>query len=173
MKIARIAAAAGLFAAAAFANASVTFDNTTGTGFVGKGDVQLAFGWNNAALQSKASGVSFSYQVSQDYLAVCTWTTGAGTRGEKEHNVRHTEKYNANGAVNYDARTMSQITGFTLTGFGATTSVGSEPVVGEACPGSEGTDGVWTSVTLVGSGVDGLYVSYGGTEVKLTWPALP
>jgi len=26
--------------------AAVTFDASNGTGFVGKGDVQLAFGWN-------------------------------------------------------------------------------------------------------------------------------
>lgn len=30
--------------------ATVTFDPGTGTGFVGKGDVQNAFGWNNAQL---------------------------------------------------------------------------------------------------------------------------
>ena len=27
--------------------ASVTFDSATGKGFVGKGDVQIAFNWNN------------------------------------------------------------------------------------------------------------------------------
>jgi len=31
--------------------ASVTFDSTTGKGFVGKGDVQTVLGYNNAALR--------------------------------------------------------------------------------------------------------------------------
>lgn len=173
MKIARIAAAAALFAVTAFANAGVTFDPTTGTGFVGKGDVQLAFGWNNAQLQTNAAGVGFSYQLRQDYLAVCTWTTAEGTRGEKTHEVSHTLKYNAGSTVNYDARTRSQITGFTLTGYptGTEVSVGTAPVVGAPCPGNEGTDGAWSSVTPVGTGVDGLFVTYAGAEVRLSWPA--
>jgi hypothetical protein len=173
MKIARIAAAAALFAVAAFANAAVTFDPATGTGFVGKGDVQLAFGWNNAQLQSNASGVSFSYQLRQDYVAVCTWTTGEGTRGEKEHNVSHTEKYSVVGSISYDARVRNQITGFILTGIvGTASSIGTAPVYGGPCPGNEGTDGTWSAVTPVGTGVDGLFVSYGGTDVRLNWPAL-
>lgn len=43
----------------ASALAAVTFDASTGTGFVGKGDVQLAFGWNNKQLQANAAGVTF------------------------------------------------------------------------------------------------------------------
>jgi len=176
MKTARIAVAAALFAVTAFANASVTFDPMTGIGFVGKGDVQLAYGWNNAQLQANAAGVSFSYQVRQDYVAVCTFTTGEGTNGEKTHNVSHTLKYGGSSVVNYDARENKiQITGFKLTGyldpnFGGI-SVGTEPKVGDPCPGNEGHDGVWSSVTAVGTGADGLYVSYGGVEVRLNWPA--
>lgn len=34
--------------------------NPDGTGFVGKGDVQTAFGWDNKTLQQRASGVTFS-----------------------------------------------------------------------------------------------------------------
>jgi hypothetical protein len=33
----------------------VTFNETNGTGFVGKGDVQVAFGWNNKQLQTNAT----------------------------------------------------------------------------------------------------------------------
>jgi len=43
------------------ASAGVTFNETNGTGFVGKGDVQVAFGWNNKQLQTNATGVSFSF----------------------------------------------------------------------------------------------------------------
>ena len=45
---------------AGVASAAVTFDSDTGVGFVGKGDVQLAFGWNNTQLQKNAPGVAFS-----------------------------------------------------------------------------------------------------------------
>lgn len=173
MKLARIAVAAALFSVAAFAQADVTFDPLTGNGFVGKGDVQLAFGWNNAQLQSNASGLSFSYQVRQDYVAVCTWTTGEGTNGEHTHNVSHTFKYKLGASISYAPRVMNQITGFILKGIGTETSIGTVPVVGGPCPGNQGTGGTWSSVTTSGTGVDGLFVSYGGTEVRLNWPALP
>ena len=45
---------AALLFAVAIASASVTFNPATGTGFVGKGDVQLAYGWNNKQLQDNA-----------------------------------------------------------------------------------------------------------------------
>ncbi len=62
MKIASAgaAAAAVVVIAAAPATASVSFDSSTGTGFVGKGDVQTALGWNNAALQKNASSLTFT-----------------------------------------------------------------------------------------------------------------
>src|ERR671918_1859956 len=37
----------------------VTVNPADGTGFVGKGDVQLIFGWNNKALQDNAGSVEF------------------------------------------------------------------------------------------------------------------
>jgi hypothetical protein len=62
----RITAAVGTTVAmtlllAPAASAAVTFNETNGTGFVGKGDVQVAFGWNNKQLQTNATGVSFSF----------------------------------------------------------------------------------------------------------------
>jgi hypothetical protein len=167
MKISHIAAALGLAAATSLASAAVTFDSATGTGFVGKGDVQLAFGWNNAALQSKASGLSFSYNLSTEYEAVCTWTTGEGNKGQKTHNVTHTKRYSVGGALSFDARTQNQITGFFLTGYkDGLPEVGTEPIVGAPCPGNEGHDGVWTSV-VQGTTTDGLMVTYGGMTVPL------
>ena len=44
---------------AGLAYAAVTFDPTTGQGFVGKGDVQYTFDWNNAQLQANADDVGF------------------------------------------------------------------------------------------------------------------
>lgn len=150
------------------ANAAVTFDSTTGTGFVGKGDVQLAYGWNDAKLQANAAGVTFSYDTKDTYAATCTWTTGEGTRGERTHNVNHNRSTAVNSSIAYEARKNSQgkITGFNLNGFGSETSDGAAPVVGEACPGNPGTDGLWTAVSL-DSSTGGLFVHYGGTGVLL------
>lgn len=46
---------------AASAAASVTFDPSTGTGFVGKGDLQTPWGWNNQKMQIEALNITFSY----------------------------------------------------------------------------------------------------------------
>lgn len=51
---------------------AVTFDPATGLGFVGKGDVQLVFGWNNKQLQDNAALVDF--RVSSISEQVTTWT---------------------------------------------------------------------------------------------------
>ena len=167
MKISHIAAALGLAAITSVASAAVTFDSATGTGFVGKGDVQLAFGWNNATLQAKASGLTFSYNLSTEYEAVCTWTTAEGKKGEKTHNVTHTERYAVTAGINVDARTQSQVTGFILKGFSSPLpEVGTRPVVNTPCPGNEGHDGVWTSVTD-GVTTDGLMVTHGTMTLPL------
>jgi hypothetical protein len=149
---------------ASIASAAVTFDSATGTGFVGKGDVQLAFGWNNSQLQKNAAGIAFTYNATDTYEAVCTFVTGEGTRGERTHNVEHNKRTGVKSVITYDARVRNQITGFTLTGLGETTTTGgSVPVVGGACMGNPGHDGEWSSVTLTGS-TGGLYVSYEGTS---------
>jgi hypothetical protein len=56
--------------------AAVTIDLLTGEGFVGKGDVQLAFNWNNKQLQDNADGVSFSVEstVATEVSWTCTNT---------------------------------------------------------------------------------------------------
>lgn len=149
------------------ASAAVSFDPVSGTGFVGKGDIQALFGWNNASLQKNASGVTFTYDATDNYEGVCTFTTGEGTRGEKIHNVEHKQTASVNSSVAYDARTMKQITGFNLTGFGSVSGSGQDvPVVGGPCMGNEGHDGVWTSVTLISS-AGGLSVNFGGVSLPL------
>ena len=153
--------------AAVPAFATVTFDPNTGTGFVGKGDVQTVFGWNNGELQRNAGGVSFEYNVSEVYECVCSWTTGEGTHGEQTHFVNHTKDLSIDAGVSYDARTRRQITGFILTGYGSVLGErGEVPVVGGPCPGNQGTGGTWVSVTLVESG-GGLYVIYNGVGVLI------
>ena len=62
----KMIAALFAMALATTAQAAVTFDPETGTGFVGKGDVQVAFGWNNAQFQANATGLSFAYVATTD-----------------------------------------------------------------------------------------------------------
>lgn len=150
----------GCAAASVVAYAAVTFNPSTGIGFVGKGDLQTPWGWNNSKLQTCGAGVRFYYHTEQSatYSAVCEFTTGEGTRGAKTHLVTHKiDRVNSvNNTVNYDTRKNSQgaITGFNLTGLGAASTVvatGEVPVVGGPCPGNQGHDGVWTSVELLSS----------------------
>lgn len=162
-------AALGLLTAVGPAMAAVTFNPTNGTGFVGKGDVQLAFGWNNSQLQANASKISFVSNSRATYAAVCVWTTGEGTRGEQSHTVTVTREAGMTSAVAYDARQRNQITGFNLLGFtGEVNVVGKVPVVGEVCPG-QGTDGAWASVTQTGSTIGELVVKYNGYGVVLPY----
>lgn len=171
MKMRTALAAAAVFSISTIAMASVSIDFSTGAGFVGKGDVQLAYGWNNAQLQNKAGDVGFYAQSSADYDAVCVWTTGTGTRGQHTHHVTHTTTSNLKDSIAYDARVKTQITGFNLRGFvlGSTVESGDPiPVLGGPCPGNEGTDGVWESVDGPMNVTNSLFVTYkGGNDVQL------
>lgn len=150
----------GLLAPSALA--AVTFDPGTGTGFVGKGDVQLAYGWNNAALQRNAGSLTFSYSSTDTYTAVCSWVTGEGTRGEKTHTITRNRTVSVISEITGEARKNSQldITGFNLKGFaGESVTTGGEiPVEGTSCPGN-GTEGTWGPVTIT-PGVGGLFVHH-------------
>ena len=172
LRITAIAAAAAALCAltgVGGASAAVTFDPATGTGFVGKGDVQLAFGWNNTQLQANATQVAFSHSSTDTYVATCSWITGEGTRGEKSHRRERTESTAVNGVVTYEARTSRQVTGFTLKGFGATTTTDTVPVVGGPCPGNLGHEGTWTEVTKTGS-TSVLLATHGVTAHQILAP---
>ena len=161
-----IAAAVAAATISSAALALVTVDSN-GYGFVGKGDVQLAFGWNNAAAQRNANAVSFHSQSSASYEAVCTFTTGEGTRGERIHNVTHNRSTAVLSNIASDPRKTDQWTGYNLNGFGSVTTSGEVPEVGGACMGNNGHDGVWSSVTELGSTGNGLFVSYNGVSVQI------
>ena len=171
LSIQRAVLGVALALASTAALAEVVFYPETGTGFVGKGDVQDAFGWNDAGLQLRATGVTFTFGYTAQYAAVCTWTTGEGTRGENTHHVTHKEEMEvaSNVIVALRRNPQSMVTGFNLTGFGDGFSEGGElPVVGGPCPGNQGHGGVWTSVTALSGGEGGLYVNYGDQKVLLT-----
>ncbi len=62
--------------------AAVTFDPATGTGFVGKGDVQLIYGWNNKQLQDNAANVQF--RANSEVVTEVSWTcTNSNNQNER------------------------------------------------------------------------------------------
>lgn len=146
--------------------ASVTFDATTGLGFVGKGDVQLAFGWNNATLQNNASGVTFSYDVVDTYEVTAEWTTSEGKKGVKTHTITVIRQVSVSASVLSSARVHKQVDGFYLLGLGTETSSGTVPVVGDNFNDGNDVKPI-TAVTLLSSTGGGLTVNYGGVSVAL------
>jgi hypothetical protein len=160
-----VAAAAALAVVSTAAVASVTFDSSTGTGFVGKGDVQLAFGWNNAAAQKNATAVSFGYDAVDKYDVECYWETTTGNGRVVVHDITVPRHTSVSSAVTYEARKTGQYTGYNLNGFGATTTNGTVPVVGGTCPGQSNVATI-IDVTQTGS-TGGLSVTYNGVTVAL------
>ena len=130
---------AGLAALASPASAVVTFDPATGTGFVGKGDVQLVFGWNNKALQDKAGAVDFRVNSSSETSWTCTKLVLQGNDETREIVQQRSFSITTQGLVTTVARDNSKgkdgpVTGFYLQGYenGATVET-SGPAVG-SCP---------------------------------------
>ncbi len=111
-------AVAGCLAAALAGYAAVIVDDE-GVGFVGKGDVQRALGWNNAALQLNASLLGFYFVSEEEASWECEWWTGP-TQNRRRHSSTKKTVQSINASIAYDARKNSkgQITGFNLNGFG-------------------------------------------------------
>ncbi|MCW3996493.1 MAG: hypothetical protein NWE98_10160 [Candidatus Bathyarchaeota archaeon] len=114
------------------ARALVTFDPATGTGFVGKGDVQLAFGWNNKALQDNALGVTFTYVAINEYLVTEVWATGnpANPWTLQSHTATVALSNSMSSALDGSPRQekgQKQFTGFILSGISGTTVIGDLP----------------------------------------------
>ncbi len=144
----------------ATALAAVTFDSDTGEGFVGKGDVQLVYGWNNKQLQNNADLVQF--QASTEEVSTTTWTCDrdAGPQTQEREN---TTMKTTQGIVDSIARERNQITGFILSGYDGdpTTDTEREGPAAGSCPTG------WTAVDLVteeGPSSSTLQVSIDGTD---------
>jgi len=167
-KIAAVAAlGAGLLVAGA-ANASAYTMDSSGIGWVGKGEVQSAYGWNNKAMQNNVGGVTFVYEATATYEVTCEFDNPGG------HHVIDQKKSTAvNATVSSDARNNSSgkagpMTGWYLTGFGTTSTEGQDvPAVGDGCPGNSGLGSV-TSVVQTSTGDGGLYALWNGQTRLLT-----
>jgi hypothetical protein len=153
--------AAVVVLAASAVSAAVTFDAESGVGFVGKGDVQDAFGWNNKGLQDKAANVTFSYEETGTFTFVCS-------RQHSQHGTQyHTfpnKSIDVLSEVEYELRNNKQgnITGFLLDGFG------DEEVTGEGCP-SGWPDEVSRTPNEGAGSVVGLFAHNGEQSVQI-WP---
>jgi hypothetical protein len=154
--------AAGVALVAAGSASAYTMDSS-GVGWVGKGEVQTAYGWNNKAMQDNVGGVSFVYQATGTYEVTCEFDTPSG----KHHVLVKKDTTSLNSVVGSDSRNNSNgkqgpMTGWYLTGFGTTTSTGDAvPAVGDGCPGNSGLGAV-TSVVQTGATEGGLYAVWSG-----------
>lgn len=142
ISIVAVAAATSALAFAPSASASVVVDSQ-GHGFVGKGDVQVALGWNNKQLQDGAAGTVFTYRAQT--VQESTWTCVNGHNANEQYRARTTTS-TVSGIASSVARETSKgkdgaVTGFRLTGLnGSETSQSSTegPALG-SCPNSNST----------------------------------
>ena len=143
-----------VLAFAGVASASVTFDPATGTGFVGKGDVQLALGLNNAQLQQQAGSLAFTYNASSTVVTEVSWIcTNDRNENLQQRERTTTTESSTVGVVNAVARVRNQITGFNLNGYVGdpvvTSSSSTEGPPLNSCP-----SGPWMLTTAAGDPVE-------------------
>ena len=91
--------------------------NPDGTGFVGKGDVQLALGLSNAQLQSGTFNFTSESTVVTEVSWVCT-----NEKNEQAQERARTTTTEITGVVSSTSRVKNQITGFNLSGYSSSTS---------------------------------------------------
>lgn len=168
-KISLVTLAVSAFMAAP-AIASVTFDAATGTGFVGKGDVQMTYSWNDAGLQSNADSVRFAV----NGTSVVRWEC---TNSKNAHVMVRQRTTTGGGYLIHEVRRNPQghVTGFPLLGYapGATQTVTDGPAL-NSCPASNNPKEAspWSLTKPAGAAV----VTGGGLQVSIdgvTWIPLP
>jgi hypothetical protein len=121
------------------AGAAVTFNEVTGVGFAGKGDVQTALALNNNQLQKLAGMFVFTYQGTS--VQETSWTC----INERNENVQERERTittETSGLVSHLERDKTkQITGFILGGFNGTVSTvtSTDGPKLESCPNANST----------------------------------
>ena len=114
LRITKTAAAVAIVMASMSASAAVNVDEA-GVGFVGKGDVQSIYDWNNSMLQSNAHLVRFKFSAAGTASWKCQGVNAAGnvvTSDVRDQDV------GTDAEIGYDPRRnkQGQITGFILTG---------------------------------------------------------
>lgn len=121
---------------------AVTFEVATGEGFVGKGNVQATYGWNNALLQTCApidepNCVEFRAQTETE----TTWQCRNSNNQNIQERTRITTVSGVFDDTSREPRNQNQVTGFILVGYnGDATSEAEGPPL-ESCP-----SGPWSLV---------------------------
>lgn len=142
-----------MFVAAGTVFAAVTFDPATGTGFVGKGDVQTALNLNNAQLQS----ATISFRALK--VTETTWTCDRDGGPQTQERATTTT---SQAVVSSTARVKNQITGFNLNGYDQTVP---EQVISREGPPEGSCPTGWTAINLSSQVVSTtLQVSKDGTN---------
>jgi hypothetical protein len=154
-KLCNLVVAAAFIATSVAAYAAVIIDDE-GVGFVGKGDVQLVYGWNNAQLQANAESVQFRMSSVDETTWECF-----NSNNQKTQERTHTTTIG--GLVSSVARLKNQYTGFNLNGYdGGSTTTTDGPTL-NSCP-----SGPWSyvegSTVTETIGGDGLEVSIDGVN---------
>lgn len=116
-----------------FSHADITVDEN-GVGFVGKGDVQSIYGWNNADLQANVQKIIFRLSTTTSAKWIC-----AGYNGANKYTTmkKSSESNKVSVGVSYTARrnSQAQVTGFILKGRDVTIATA---VVPGTCPPANG-----------------------------------
>ena len=113
-------------------------DNGDGTWFVGKGDVQTFFGWNNPRMQANAAYIEFRIASATTTTWTCTklQVLGNGNVNEIVHNRQSSSSiqgvFTTQGRNNSEGQNGPN-TGFNLAPNGAATVQNAGPAVG-SCP---------------------------------------
>jgi hypothetical protein len=133
-----------------------------GVGFVGKGDVQLLFGWNNAQLQAcvntapaeptDAGCLRFEFTLESTVVTERSWTCTNTNNENIQERERTTTTTTTTGGISASiARVRNQVTGFNLNG-GDFEKVESPPET-EGPPLNSCPSGPWALTTPAGDPV--------------------
>lgn len=162
------AAGAGLAAVSTAALASVTLDVTDGTvtGFIGKGDVQSAFHYNNKQMQDQVNNVKFNFSDSLEVTFTCTFETTHTTHTHDwDRSGDLTFKWVGNPRMNPTGSGTGWLVNGDLHLTGNLASLDGLPVEGQACPLGNGTVDVG-SINIVESGAT-LTATIGGNSQNI------
>ncbi len=172
IKYALVGAAAGVvLTLAPVANASVLV-NQDGTGFIGKGDVQLPFGWNNKALQDNAAGVTFRIESNSTTVTEKSWIcTNSNNEKTQERERTTTATTSTQALLSSVSREIVKggkqgaVNGFNLNGFaGDPVTESSQTTDGpreNSCP-----EGPWSLTTAAGDPEEISSETSGGVYAK-------
>lgn len=146
---------AASFIAVPMFSAVVWTDISAGTAFVGKGDVQLALGYNNKQMQSAEANLFFHFTDEASYALTCVREEWTGGKEPKLHtNVQNkTRTRQLSSALSYDSRKANQVTGFWLTGWSGV------PVIDGSVPQCGGNTRPFNAATDFDINDDGFVVT--------------